>query len=408
MVAVLIFTFLVWAANSSIDEMAATTGQVIPNSPIQMIQHLEGGIIEKIYVEQGQIIKQGGPLFSLSPEAARAELNQMRVRHASLNAQKIRLTALLENKVANFSEIQEDFKGIVLDQRKLLRAQRTSIKSQIGLLENRIERTQARLENLVHQQESLQRQMQYAAEEMAVRQKGYEKGLMSKLTVIAANRDKVRVESEMVRNSGDIMSARKDLNESISELEGLIDSNREEHLRELGSVSAELSQVTEGMNRQQDRVKRLMIYSPVWGIVKELKLKTVGGVIAPGSVIAEIIPLDATRRVETKISPRDIGHVKVGQGVTVKVATYDFARYGGINGILESISPTTFTDQSGGEAYYQGIVRLDKSHVGMDPEQNQVLPGMTVQADIHTGAKTLMEYLLKPIYSSVNKSFRER
>jgi membrane fusion protein, adhesin transport system len=408
LVALVMASFFIWASYSTIDEMASTTGEIIPNSPIQVIQHLEGGIIEKIFVQEGQIVKKGGMLVRLSAEAALADLNQMRVRLASLMAQKARLVSLIENKEPDFSNIPEEYGVIIQGQLKLLSAQRNAYNGQIYVQKARIDRAESSLDNILDQQEALQRQIAYSEQELQVRKLGYEKGLMSRLMVIAAHRDQVRVESELVRVIGEIVGARKDLNEAVSELEGVIDSTREVNLRELGVITADYSQVVEGITRLEDRVSRLDIYSPAWGIVKSLQMKTIGGVLGPGSVITEIIPLDATRRVETRISTKDVGHVRVGQGVTVKISTFDFARYGGINGILESISPTTFEDPAGGDPYYQGIVRLEKSHVGGNPKVNQVLPGMVVQADIHTGAKTLMEYLLKPIYASVNKSFRER
>ena len=408
LVAVLILAFFVWASYSIVDEMASTTGQVIPNSPIQVIQHLEGGIVEEIYVQEGQIIKKGGELVRLSAKAALADLNQMRAKLASLTAQKARLIAMIEGEGADFSAIPEEYAVIIQGQIKLLSAQRSNFESKLAVSQTQVERTKSRVDNFLDQQNALQRQLSYSDQEMQVRKLGYEKGLMSRLRVIAAQRDKVRVESELVRVVGELVGSRRDLSTAQSELAKLIDSNREENLRELGVITADYSQVIEGITRLEDRVARLTIFSPVWGIVKELSMKTIGGVIAPGSVLTEIIPLDATRRVETKISTKDIGHVNVGQGVTVKISTFDFARYGGFDGILESISPTTFTDPSGEEPYYLGIVRLAKSHVGSDPKVNQVLPGMTVQADINTGSKTIMEYLLKPIFASVNKSFRER
>ncbi|MBF0193253.1 MAG: HlyD family type I secretion periplasmic adaptor subunit [Magnetococcales bacterium] len=408
LVAFLIALFLTWASFTTIDEMASTTGTVIPNSPVQVIQHLEGGIVEEIFVSEGQIISEGGKLARLSPESAEADLNQMRVRLASLMAQKIRIVAMLEDKRADFSEIPEEYDTIIKGQASLLSAQRSAYTSQIDTFNTRIDRSKASLENLLAQQEALQLQINYSNQEMEVKNIGFKKGLMSRLMVIAAKRDKIRVESELVRVIGSTVGARKDLHEALNELDGFLDKSREENFRELGVITAELSQVKEGMSRLDDRVKRLVIYSPVWGIVKDLKISTVGGVVGPGSPLTEIVPLDETRRVETMINTKDIGHVKIGQGVTVKVSTYDFARYGGIQGVLESISPTTFDDPTGGEPFYKGIVRLQKSYIGNEKNTNQILPGMVVQADIHIGAKTLMEYLLKPIYASVNKAFQER
>ncbi|MBF0358541.1 MAG: HlyD family type I secretion periplasmic adaptor subunit [Magnetococcales bacterium] len=408
LVAFLITVFFIWASFTTIDEVASTTGQVVPNTATQMIQHLEGGIIEEIYVAEGQIVKKGGPLFRLSPNAALGDLKQMRARLASLMAQKARIVAMIEEKKADFSGIPKEYSVIIQGQIKLLSAQRQSFTSQIDVYNTKIDRAQANLENLLAQQEGLQQQISYSEEEMKVKKIGYKKGLMSRLMVIAAKRDKIRAESELVRVIGSTVGARKDLHEAFNELNRLIDGNKEENLRELGIVTAELSQVSEGIARLEDRVARLEIFSPVWGIIKDLKPSTIGGVIAPGSVLTEIIPLDATRRVETMISTKDIGHVRVGQGVTVKVSTFDFARYGGIEGVLETISANTFDDPSGGEPFYKGLVRLEKSYIGNDPKSNHILPGMSVQADIHTGSKTIMEYLLKPIFASVNQSFRER
>ncbi len=347
-------------------------------------------------------------MVRLSPKAAMSDLKQMRARLASLMAQKARIIAMIDENMADFSDIPKEYSVIIQGQTKLLSAQRQSFTSQIDVFNTKIDRAKASLENLLAQQEGLQQQIGYSEEEVKVKNLGYKKGLMSRLMVIAAKRDKIRAESELVRVIGSTVGARKDLHEAFNELDRLIDANKEENLRELGVITAEFSQVSEGIARLDDRVARLEIFSPVWGIVKDLKLSTVGGVVAPGSVLTEIIPLDATRRVETMISTKDIGHVRVGQGVTVKVSTYDFARYGGIEGILENISANTFDDPAGGEPFYKGLVRLDKSYIGGDPKSNHILPGMSVQADIHTGAKTIMEYLLKPIFASVNQSFRER
>lgn len=147
--------------------------------------------------------------------------------------------------------------------------------------------------------------------------------------------------------------------------------------------------------------------SPVRGIVKGLKLHTVGGVVAPGEVLLEIVPMDEELIVETRISPYDIGHVQVNQPAKVKVIAYDFARYGAISGVLKSISASTFRDDDG-VPFYKGIIDLDKNHLGDDPDTNLVLPGMTVQADINTGEKSILQYLLKPIYVSASQAFRER
>lgn len=407
-VSLVIVSFIVWASLSTMDEITSTQGQVMPSSPAQLIQHLEGGIVREIFVTQGQVIKEGAMIVRLDKEGVLADLNQLRAKASSLQAQEIRIRAFLVDAEADFSAIPTEYQSFVLGQRRLLLAQRSALNGERQVLESRIAKSAARIDNLLEQIKSARGQKKSLAEQLAMKSQGVEKGVISRLVYLDSRRDMDRIESDEVRVQGDLATARKEREEAMGELEEVVRKARETNLRELGSVTTDLAQTEEQIRRLSDRVKRLEVRSPVWGVVNNLQVETVGGVLAPGALIAEIIPMDSTRRVETHISPKDIGHVAVGQSVTVKVATYDFARYGGIGGLLESVSPTTYKDPQEKEPFYKGIIRLEKPYVGMNEKLNPVLPGMTVQADIDTGSKTLMEYMLKPIYASVNKAFRER
>ncbi|MBF0419285.1 MAG: HlyD family type I secretion periplasmic adaptor subunit, partial [Magnetococcales bacterium] len=407
-VSLVIVSFIVWASLSTMDEITSTQGQVMPASPAQLIQHLEGGIVREIFVVQGQVIKEGALIVRLDKEGVMADLNQLRAKGASLRTQEIRIRAFLADAEANFSTIPAEYQSFILGQTRLLQAQRSALNGERQVLESRIAKSSARINNLQEQIKSARGQKQSLAQQLAMKSQGVEKGVVSRLVYLDSRRDMDRVEADEVRIQGDLETARKEKDEAMGELEEVVRKARETNLRELGTVTTDLAQTEEQIRRLSDRVKRLEVRSPVWGVVNNLQVETVGGVLAPGALIAEIIPMDSTRRVETRISPRDIGHVAVGQSVTVKVTTYDFARYGGIGGILESVSPTTYKDPQEKEPFYKGIIRLEKPYVGMNEKLNPVLPGMTVQADIDTGSKTLMEYMLKPIYASVNKAFRER
>lgn len=407
-VSLVVIAFLVWASFSTIDEIASTQGQVMPSSPTQRIQHLEGGIIREILVQEGQVVKEDAVIVRLDSEAVLADLNQLNAKKASLQAQEIRIRSFLSGKEADFSAIPPVYQFFTLNQNRHLLAQRSALASERGVLETRISRSRSRVENLLDQQKNLEGQKAFYSQELAMKKEAYEQGIVSKLVFLGIQRDASRTDAELVRNGGDLTTARRELEEAVGDLDQLVEKSRESSLRELGSVTTDLAQTEEQSRRLADRVRRLEVRSPVWGVVNNLQVETVGGVIAPGALIAEIIPMDSTRRVETHISTRDIGHVAVGQTVTVKVTTYDFARYGGIGGILESISATTFKENDQKEPFFKGIVRLEKSFVGFNEKKNPVLPGMTVQADIDTGSKTLMEYMLKPIYASVNNAFRER
>lgn len=178
-------------------------------------------------------------------------------------------------------------------------------------------------------------------------------------------------------------------------------------LTELSQVDEELTQVREVISRYQRKISHSNIRAPISGIVHGFTGYTIGGVVPPGATIMEIVPKDRKMIAEIQISSRDIGHIKIGQSVILKFTTYDFSRYGGLDGRIREISAMTFLDRQG-NPYYKGIVLVDKSYIGTNPRTNPILPGMIVQADIKTGSKTVMEYLLKPIFVSAKQALRER
>lgn len=176
--------------------------------------------------------------------------------------------------------------------------------------------------------------------------------------------------------------------------------------RAYNTATSELDQQKQVVASLEERVRRLVVTAPVTGLVKGIKINTIGAVVKPGEPLMEIVPTSRTLVVEARISPSDIGNVAVGQRVKVKVSSYDYGRYGVVNGALEFITATTFTDEKG-EKYYRGRVILDSDHVGTHTEM-KILPGMTVQAGIITGRKSVMEYLLKPVQRALKDAFSER
>ncbi|MHA1570374.1 MAG: HlyD family efflux transporter periplasmic adaptor subunit, partial [Alphaproteobacteria bacterium] len=177
-------------------------------------------------------------------------------------------------------------------------------------------------------------------------------------------------------------------------------------LEELGTVSAELAQIREAVSRHNDRVSRLDVIAPTAGIIQGIKVNTIGGVIAPGEVLMEILPVENTLVAEVRISPRDIGHVTIGQAATLKITAYDSARFGSISGSISQISPSTLVSNEG-QPYYRATIALDSNAVGDDPT-NRILPGMIVSAEISTGSKTILQYLASPVFRALRGSFRER
>ncbi|WP_130471431.1 HlyD family type I secretion periplasmic adaptor subunit [Candidatus Magnetaquicoccus inordinatus] len=408
LISVALILFCLWASSFSLDEMTHASGQVIAAAPVQRIQHLEGGIVQEILVKERQIVQEGEILVRLDTHAALTALQQVRSEQATLLAWQARLRAFLDDNEADYGKVSAEFVAVLKSQQQLLQAQRQARQSQRLLLQAQAESHRLEQEQLRGMGKFFSNRIRLVKEEKASLESGLRSGATSRQDLIRVEQQLNDAESELQRNHDLQSKAEKAQQEILLDLAKREDELREKAQGELSKVTADLSKVEEGLMQNRDRVARLEVRSPVHGIVQEMPVKTVRGVLAPGATIAEIVPIGPVRYVEARIRTLDVGHLAVGQRVTVNVLAYDYARYGGIEGTLESISPTTFQEGEGKEPYYKALVRLHKDHVGSQAKVNEVLPGMVVQADIHTGAKTLMEYLLKPIYASIDQAFRER
>lgn len=400
--------FVVWASLLKMDEVASTFGSVVPAHSVQVVQHLEGGIIREILVEDRAMVEAGQPLVRLDPIQATAEMDQAESRRVALQLKAERLRAFVDGRIPDFGLVAPKYRGLAADQIDILRADSDRWQSQGNVLREQLSQKREEIRAAAAQERSVREQLALVAEEAHMREILFKAGHTSKVDFFAVLRQKAAIESEISRLQGQQRTAGKAVEELERRLADLDNNQRQDALKDMGAVTAELAQVEESVARLQDRVKRLEVGAPVRGYVQNLKAKTVGAVVPAGGMIMEIVPVDDDLLVETKINTRDIGHLVTGQKVIVKVASYDFVRYGSVGGTLKSVSATTYLDEKDNTPYYKGWVHLDHPWVGDKNAGNRVLPGMTVQADIVTGEKTLLQYLLKPIHASVAQAFHER
>jgi len=401
---------IVWAAVTKVDEVAVGAGQILPSSRVQVIQHLEGGIVREILVQDGARVKKGQILIRLDRAAAMAELDQERAKETILSLQADRLEAFangkgwkplrLEGKLARH-------RHLVADQLAILAQQRRERLSQREVIESQIRQREAELVVLSKTETSLVRQLAIVRESFQMRRRLLNQGVTSRADYLDIKRDLERTTGDLAAVRARTNKANAELKEANQKREELDQRLRKEALAERGKITAELAQVREKLKRLEDRVTRLEVRAPVEGYVKGLKINTEGGVIQPGQPIMEVVPVDRDLIVESRITTRDIGHVQIGQRAKIKIDTYDFARYGAVRGTLTSLSATTFQDDNG-RPYYKGIIKLDRMYAGYNPKANPITPGMTVQAEVITGSKSVLSYLLKPIYTTLQSGFRER
>ena len=406
-VTAVVLCFVLWAGVMKMDEVASTFGSVVPARSVQVVQHLEGGIVREILVEDRAMVQAGQVLVRLDPVQATAEMEQAESRRVGLMLKAERLRAFVDGRKPDFGVVAAKFQGLAADQIDILRADTERWLSQGNVLAEQLNQKREEIAAAA-QERAVRDQLSLVAEEAVMRETLYKAGHTSKVDYFAVLRQKSAIESEISRLQGQQRTAAKAMEELERRLADLDNNQRQDALKDLGTVTAELSQVDESVARLQDRVKRLEVVSPARGYVQNLKAKTVGAVVPAGGQIMEIVPTDDDLLVETKINTRDVGHLIAGQKVIIKVASYDFVRYGSVEGTLKSVSATTYLDEKDNTPYYKGWVQMSHPWVGDQTAGNVILPGMTVQADIVTGQKTLLQYLLKPIHASVAQAFHER
>ncbi len=405
-ISVAIIAFTVWSGFTNINEVARTPGEVIPSGYHQLVQHLEGGIIREIHVTEGQIVKKGDLLIVLDGEGATQDLQRAKGRQTSLELQEERLRAFIEGRPANFSKHEYDHASLVKDQILFSRDMVAAHRQEENVIRDQIQQKTRAMESYRSELATVQSNYDITARLFERRRELHEKGFLSDTRFLEYQQNLNLIRGEIAQIKTRIAVAGAEKAEFENRLKSLGASYNNNVNERLDAVLAEKIQNEELISKLQDRVSRLEIRAPADGIVKGFNMTTIGGIIRPGDTLLEIVPADTNLIVQVKIPPQHIAHLKIGQPVKVKLSTYDFSRYGLIEGTLDYVSASTFSGENG-ERYYQGRIKLSHQYVGNNPHYG-ISPGMTVMAEIVTGEKTILQYLLKPIHNSLKTAFSER
>lgn len=404
---VIVFLFIGWSAITRTAEVSVAAGWIKPSGNIQVIQHLEGGIVTEILVAEGDIVESGQTLVKLEPAAVGSDLARVTGRHQALLLQAERLRAFIDGRKPDFGDVDPEYAELVKDQRQALAGQIAARESTREVFLRQLGGQQSQLNGLKERAETTRNHIALLQSELEARTSLAEKGLTSRFQLLRSQQEMNQAQGTLTQIASEREKTRRAIAETRSRIDELDATTRADALTELGRISDDVRDMQESMQKYGNRFQRLDIQAPVRGIVQALTVNTVGGVVDPGETIVEIVPLNDELVAEIRLSPRDIGFIRPGQPAKVKFATYDFARFGAVEGILKSVSATTLFDDDG-QPYYRGIVRLNESHIGDDPSRNPIAPGMTLSAEILTQDRSLLQYLLKPVYRGVNESFRER
>jgi len=405
----LVVLFVVWAKMAVLDEVTRGFGRVIPSQRIQEIQNLEGGILNELFVREGQTVEKDDILARLSNEQAASYYRDAYSKALEHRAAIARLIAEVESKNEPVfdDELKKEAPQLIRDQMQIFRAQQRKLDIEIGLLEDQYQQKQQEVNEMVGRRRQLRKSL-----EVALKQRDIAKPLVEKQ--IHSELDYLRLEQTVVQLRGDVEALSLGIprvQRAAKEARGRIEQAKAEYrrlaLEEINERRLELKSITENLSSGGDRVTRTDIRSPVKGIVKHIMINTLGGVVRPGESIMEIVPLDDTLLIEAEIKPSDIAFLHPGQKATVKITAYDFSIYGGLEGTVEHISADTIEDEKG-ENFYLVKVRTKQNAMIYRGQRLPIIPGMTAGVDVLTGEKSVLDYLLKPILKAKQNALRER
>lgn len=363
-----IFAFVMWAAFAGLDEVAVGEGKVTPASKGQIIQSLEGGILAELAVREGDIVESGQKLATLDPVQARSSMEEALERIAALQARAARLRAEMSasNEVVFPPEVARNVAAVERE-RQLFFENRRAFKENVT---------------------NLRDQLRLAEDELKIARPLLRTGATSEVEILRLRQRAAEFSTKLAATQSEYQVALKsDFAKTMADLEPIL-------------------KVREG---RADQLRRTAITSPTRGIVKDIRVSTIGGVVGSGGVLMEIVPLGDQLLIEARLSPRDIAFVHPDQEATVKITAFESSVYGSLPARVERVSPDTIEDQVDRRIYYYRVYVLTE-HAYLetkDGKRHPIMPGMVATAEIRTGRRTVLEYLLKPLNRAA-EALRER
>lgn len=363
----MLVVFIAWAGWFQLDEVTTGSGKVVPSSHEQVIQSLEGGIIHKLLVQEGDIVERGQQVAQLDRTKTESSVLESESRLNAALATASRLTAEVNGTELTFQAELDDDVDLVRQETALFTSRRESLEKGVA---------------------GLRQGMALIQRELALTQPLVKQGAASNVEVLRLQRQK------------------NELDNKVTEMQNQYVVRARE---ELAKANAEIEAQRSVMKGREDSLTRLTFNAPVRSIVKDIDVTTVGGVIPPNGKLMTLVPLDDQMVIEAKISPRDVAFIHPGQKALVKITAYDYSIYGGLQGEVTMISPDTIQDDVKRDVYfYRVYIRTNTNHLeNKQGKEFPIFPGMIATVDIKTGSKSILDYLLKPL-NKAKEALRER
>lgn len=403
---IVVAVFILWASVAPLDEVTRGEGKVIPSRQVQVLQSIDGGLVDEILVKEGDAVQPDQLLVKIDETRFVSSVKENRAQYLALVAKAARLKALSDGKPFEApSEVQKEEPAVLAQERQLYDAKKAEIDAALSIARQQLAQRQQELNEAQARRAQAAQSYDLTSRELTVTRPLINSGAISEVELLRLERDVSRYRGERDMASAQITRVQAAIGEAQRKIEEVELNLRNEAGKELSETTAKLNSLSEGSVALSDRVKQSSIRSPVKGTVKRLLVNTIGGVVQPGKDVIEIVPSEDALLLEARIQPKDIAFLRPGQPAMVKFTAYDFSIYGGLEGTLEHIGADTVTDDKG-NAFY--TVRVRTKQTGFGDRNLPIIPGMVAEVDILTGKKSVLAYLLKPVLKAKSVAMTER
>lgn len=402
----LVLAFLIWSALAEVDELAKARGEIKPVSRVQLVQSMEGGILAELLVHEDDFVEKGDVIARFAATDVQKEQLQAQIRRVSYQIDLERWGALADGREPDFSSFTQ-YPKLVAEARSLYQRQAGVNVADVRAKYSELDQQKAALQGIQNQLPVVQQEADAAADVYDRYQRGRERDLVSAVQLANAKQSAASARRELVA----MRSRYQELKTAVATAEAQLDSASQSLAQQAGAKRSELLEAIAELDAEVEaldaRHGRTALMAPVSGFIKSLPDTRNGAVIPAGGTVAEIVPTDEGVVMEVNVSPRDIGFVKKGQIAMVKIDAFDYSRFGSIEGTVTRISPTAIHSERQQEPHYRVELELSQEFVGSD-DRHRLIPGMTGEADIATGHKTVFQYIVKPVFITADTAFHER
>lgn len=392
--------FLLWASFAKVDEVTRGQGRVIPSSKVQIIQSAEPSTIKEILVRSGQTVKKGQLLVRLDNTSSQSELGQLETENQRLSQRAARLES--EGGGAACAD------GSCGDEGRLLQVRRSALQSQLAALSASVDQRQRDLGEGRATANALEGSLRLAQQQVGMLAPLAAKNVIPQTELLSAQREVVDLQGRLAAARQAISRSEAAVREARAEVSRARFDFQQDALNERSQLTTKMAVNQQTIRGAEGRVARSEIRAPARGVVNDLAVNTVGGFVNAGEQILQIVPLGDKLLIETRVTPRDIAFLKVGDPANVKVTAYDFSVYGGLKGRVVRVSADSIYDEVERQAYFTVVVETDKSFLEASGRRLPITPGMMCDVEILTGKKSILSYLLKPVLKVTGSALTER